>query len=381
MKERLQYLLERCYRQTATQAERDELLTLVAMPEHEEAVNALIESLYALHPADTMDEATGRNMLAAIFEAKDEEQKITTPVHRIHFLRTAWSRYAAAVLIIFAIGAYLWNTQKQKEKPVVAQTQDPNPVKNDVLPGSDKAILTLSNGNKIELSATGGKTIKDGSLAIQNQEGALTYGETDVVVYNTMSTPKGGQYELILPDRTHVWLNAASSITYPTAFNGKTREVTVTGECYFEVEKDRKKPFIVKTPKEDIQVLGTHFNVNAYADEASIKTSLLEGAVKVGEKILKPGQAYVNGSIIQTDVNQDVAWKNGILNFNNITLEEAMRQISRWYDVEVIYEKGIPKMKFGGEMGRDLTLGQVTKALSVMGVKFRIEGRKLIVTP
>jgi transmembrane sensor len=414
MKERLQYLLERCHGQTATQAERDELLTLVAMPEHEAAVNALIESLYALHPADTLDEATGRNMLAAIFEAKDAEQKITTPVHRIHFLRTAWFRYAAAVLIIFGIGAYLWNTQKQKEKPVVAQTQNPNPVKNDVAPGGNKATLTLADGTKIILdSASDGIIAKQGNVTIEKNQNKIIYPSlregsgvgSNNISYNTMTTPRGGQYQLTLPDGSQVWLDAESSIKYPTAFTGKERKVRITGEAYFEVAKNKTKPFIVSVSSGDgkretesktleIEVLGTHFNVNAYKEEPTKNITLLEGSVRLTSHFspvtsvltLKPGQqGQLNprneklSLAVHPDIEQVMAWKNGLFNFNNVDLQTMMRQLERWYDITVQYQGAIPKMTFKGELDRGLQLSQVLEILKDQEIRYTIQGRTLLI--
>lgn len=306
------------------------------------------------------------------------------PVHRVHILKTAWFRYAAAVVIILLSAAYLWN-YTQKERPVVAHV-NPVPVKNDVAPGGNKALLTLSDGKTIVLdNAANGALASDGGAEItKSKSGEIAYDSrftphASRLLLNTMTTPRGGQYQITLSDGTKVWLNAESSITYPTAFAAKTREVTITGECYFEVAKDKTKPFVVKTPKENIEVLGTHFNVNAYADESGIKTSLLEGSVKIGNQILKPGQAYTNGKIIQTDVNQDVAWKNGIFHFNRTPMKDALRQLSRWYNVEVVYQGKAPETLVSGKMQRSLHLSQVLNILKGLEVKFRIDDRRLIV--
>lgn len=309
-----------------------------------------------------------------------EEPQLILPVHRTHVLKSAWFRYAAAIILIAGSVAYLWNTDPK----VVGTDQKINSVasRHDVLPGSDKAILTLSNGQKVELNSTAQQTITDGELTIENKNGILTYGKSDVIVYNTMSTPKGGQYKLTLPDGSNVWLNAASSITFPTSFTGNTREVKIVGEAYFEVAKNPEKPFTVKTIKEEITVLGTHFNVNAYQDEPLSKISLLEGSVKIGDRILKPGEAYIDDKVVKTNLVQDLAWKNGVFNFNDQNLEQVMRQLSRWYDVEVIYPKNVPKMEFWGEMGKNLKLSQVLEILEKSEVKFKIEdGKRLVVLP
>ena len=192
----------------------------------------------------------------------------------------------------------------------------------------------------------------------------------------------GGQYRLVLPDGTKVWLNAASSITYPASFQDKERKVSVSGEVYFEVAKNADKPFIVDVDGgAKIEVLGTHFNVNAYANEPAIKISLLEGSVKSGGIVLQPGQALINGKVITTDLERDVAWKNGLFNFNGLDLPTAMRQLARWYSLEVKFEGGVPNKVIRGKMGRDLSLSQVLNILEKMELNFRIEQKTLIVTP
>ncbi len=162
-----------------------------------------------------------------------------------------------------------------------------------------------------------------------------------------MRTPRGGQYKLTLPDGTDAWLNAASSITFPTVFSGKERKVRITGEVYFEVAKNAKQPFIVEAKSEIINVLGTSFNVSAYEEE-SIKTSLLEGAVKIADKVLKPGEAFINGKVVKTNIEQDIAWKNGNFYFDDAELKDILRQFTRWYDIEVIYQGPLKNRKFFG---------------------------------
>jgi ferric-dicitrate binding protein FerR (iron transport regulator) len=316
------------------------------------------------------------------------------PVHRVHFLKRAWWKYAAAILMIFGIGTYLYINQ-QKEKPSVTQT-NPVPVQNDVAPGGNRATLTLADGRKIELdNAQKGQIAKEENATInKTADGKIVYDPNEKlgnkILFNTMSTPRGGQCQLTLPDGSQVWLNAESSITYPTAFNANERKVSITGEAYFEVAKDKKKPFRVDIGPATIEVLGTHFNMNTYKDEQTNKTTLLEGSVRIKtvhtSLTLRPGQQGQynprtnNLSLaVHPDVEQAVAWKNGVFNFNNVKLEEAMRQIARWYDVQVVYEKTIPATTFGGKMGRDLKLSQVLKLLGEMGIQFRIEGKKLIV--
>ena len=313
---------------------------------------------------------------------------ISKQTHRIHFLKTAWFRYAAAIIIIFGISAYLWNLSRNPQKETVA-TINPAPVQNDILPGGNKAVLTLADGSKITLdSAANGQLAMQGNARIlKDANGQVSYtivkGKAvhETVKYNSMSTPKGGQYQLRLPDGTKVWLNAASSITYPTAFNGKERNVSIEGEAYFEVAKDASKPFKVKTWSDEIQVVGTEFNINSYKDEQYVKTSLLEGSVKIQDRILKPGEAYINGEMTTTDLSQDLAWKNGFFNFNNADLQTTMREFARWYDITVRFEGKIPEFDYQGELPKNLTLMQVLKVLNKIGVKYRIEEKTLIVSP
>lgn len=389
---------------------------------------------------EALEDEESLSMKIADFHPENKQQlrdSILTQVmmneqHKVPVVRTSWWKYAAAAIIILGLGAYLWTTQQQ-ETPAVVKTEVP--VQNDVAPGGNKATLTLANGQKIVLDTLENGNVnmgsqqllvkKDGLLEYSRESSSVIPSENSSVipsdrsvtpsersearnpVFHTLTTPRGGQFQLTLSDGTKAWLNAASSITYPTVFQGKERSVTITGEVYFEVAKDKKKKFIVNVDdRQRVEVLGTHFNINAYKDERSINTTLIEGSIRLtphpspltknnlGNKrspvhtslTLKPGQ---QGQLdnkrlslaVHPDVEQAVAWKNGVLNFNNVSLEQAMRQIARWYDVEVVYEKGIPDVKFGGRLGSDLSLSQVTKALEMAGLQFRIEGKKLIVAP
>ena len=207
----------------------------------------------------------------------------------------------------------------------------------EVMPGSDRAVLTLADGEMITLDSSAGDVLR--GHGISNADATVSYvGSRKTFSMNTLSTPRGGQYKLRLSDGTMVWLNAASSIRFPTFFRGGQREVTITGEAYFEVAKNADRPFIVHTRSESITVLGTRFNINAYPDEAFVKTSLVEGSIKIDRFVLKPGTAYADGKIVDTDIQQDIAWKNSYFNFNGSDLAAVMRQLSRWYDIEVKYD-------------------------------------------
>lgn len=295
-----------------------------------------------------------------------------------------WLRYAAMLVLFAGIAGYVyWQLGSRLDTIPLA----------DVAPGTTKATLTLQDGSVIPLDSAGHQKLQQGQSTVLQQGGQLQYdvkGKEEVVVYNTLSTPRGGQFRLILPDGSKVWLNAASSIRYPTAFTGKDRLVEVSGEAYFEIEKDAQQPFVVSLPEDNrIEVLGTSFNVNAYTDEPVMQTTLLEGAVRVsnisGSAVLSPGQQAVvagnnNIRVIQArNPGQAVAWKDGLFNFEGASLDDVMRQLARWYDISVVYEKGVPDIAFGGKIGRDLTLAGVLNILERTGVHFRLEGKKLIV--
>lgn len=312
-------------------------------------------------------------------------------------------RYAAAVLVLLGltIGFIIFN--RSAETPSLAINEEKSTPDN-IVAGKDGAILTLADGSKMTLDSLG-----NGVIAMQNgakvsiHNGKLIYNSSDAAIdqiaYNTISTPRGRQFQLVLPDQTKVWLNAASSLKYPITFSGSERKVEVTGEAYFEVAKNPKMPFRVQINNETtVEVLGTHFNINSYQNESDIKTTLLEGSVKIisnGESaLIKPGQqakverlniTMPNSNHIEilkaVNVDKVMAWKNGVFDFEDATLEEVMRQLERWYDIEVVYEKNIPKMEFLGKMGRDLNLSGVMRGLEINKVHCRLEGRKLIVMP
>ncbi|WP_121811345.1 FecR family protein [Mucilaginibacter kameinonensis] len=268
----------------------------------------------------------------------------------------------------------------------------------DIPPGSNKAILTLAGGKRIDLNrAANGRLATQGGIQIvKNANGQLTYrnGETttvDETLSNTITTPNSGQWFVALPDGTKVWLNNASSFTYPASFaHQKERIVQLNGEAYFEVAKDKAHPFIVRTGQQEIRVLGTHFNVNAFTDELSVRTTLLEGSVRVmlsarqAAKILSPGQQSLLAgnslTIRAVDPQQAIAWKNGYFRFNNEKIQSIMRQLSRWYDIEVRYEGPVPTEAMNGKVSRYKNISQVLKALEATGtVRFKAEGRRVTV--
>lgn len=306
----------------------------------------------------------------------------TSPKKRpVRFLQFA---VAAAVLGIIATGLYFWTAANRRSAIEAAY------IKNDVAPGGNKAVLILGDGSSVTLDSTGNQILRQGSIAIHQQGGQLQYdkqGEETSVTYNTLTTPRGGQFQIILPDGTKVWLNAASSLRYPTSFTGGERKVEITGEAYFEVAKNAAMPFRVKmSDQATVEVLGTHFNINAYADEAAIRATLLEGRIKVMDVVLNPGeQAQITADVKvlrQVDTSAVMAWRYGLFNFEGQNLKEVMRQLSRWYDIEVIYEGTVPDIVFGGKMLRNINLSQLLKMLEDAEVHFTLEeGRKLIIRP
>lgn len=323
-------------------------------------------------------------------QTAEHGRDVVTPVRRLPFIRR-WSWVAAAVVLVFIAGTYFWIANKKESLTTVKIAKTTG-----IPGGKEGAILTLSDGRQVVLDS-----LKNGVVATQNgtevllKDGQLAYTpsteKANAVVYNTMTTPRGRQFELTLPDGTKVGLNAASSIRYPTSFTGKLRQVEITGEVYFEVAKNAEMPFHVNVNnKAEIEVLGTHFNVNAYDDEPCINTTLLEGSVRVinGQQtaILKPGQQAsitVEGMrvIDEPDIEVTMSWRSPMFHFNFTKLDAVLRQLSRWYDVEVVYEKNVPVMEIRGWIGKELNLSDALDVLTKMGAHLKIEDRKIIVMP
>jgi len=300
----------------------------------------------------------------------------------------SWYRYAAAasVVISLCIGGYF--LKNKFRQPVITQHQ-----KHDILPGGNRAVLTLSNGKQIILTkAKNGKLATEADARInKTADGQVTYtaennSTGEEITYNTLATPIGGQYAITLSDGTQVILNAASSIRYPTKFSGTERRVELTGEAYFEVAHNAAMPFHVISKLQDIRVLGTHFNVNSYEDEPATKTTLLQGSILInGKTLLKPGeQAIASGGLVavtQADTELAVAWKNNKFMFDHNDIASIMRMVSRWYDVKVEYSGPVPDGKFGGSVSRFENASEVLNILELTKkVHFKIEERRITVT-
>ncbi|MBF9252688.1 DUF4974 domain-containing protein [Pontibacter sp. 172403-2] len=312
---------------------------------------------------------------------------------------------AASILVAMLTSVLFFYYHLHREQATAINIARPI-AETDIQAGGNKAILILSDGSKIALdNAANGELAQQGGTCITKEAGGqLTYTKAEPsasegvaesrTYYNTIQTPNGGQYQVILPDGSKVWLNAGSSLRYPTRFNGKERKVALTGEAYFEVVKNKNMPFLVTSREQVVEVLGTHFNINSYADEAFMKTTLLEGSVKVWlqgtsrPELLEPGQQAViryggNAIAVQpVDVEEAVAWKNGYFMFVDEDLKSIMRRLARWYDVDVVYQGDIEHLKFGGIISRSNSIAQTLRILELTGnVKFKITGRRVTVMP
>jgi len=310
-----------------------------------------------------------------------EEQK--APVRRFRGV-VRWAA-AAAFVGILATGALVWMNSGKEDQSMAIQTVS------DLPPGKEGAVLTLADGSTVVLDSIGNGVVgsqqgveavlRDGQLAYQGS------AKSNEVIYNKVSTPRGRQFRLTLPDGSRVWLNAASSLRYPVAFTGTKREVEVEGEAYFEIMKDVARPFLVRGGGKNIRVLGTSFNVNVYGDEPVYRTTLLSGSIRVEAEgkavVLLPGQQAVTekGALtVQAGSDAAVAWKDNVFNFHHQKLPSVMRQIARWYDVEIVYEGEIPDVEFWGKIGRDMNLSQIMTFLEKSDVHCRLEkGNKLVI--
>lgn len=310
---------------------------------------------------------------------------------RIRNLRP-WYRYAAAAILLLA-GIATFYLIKSPSNNTIAKRY-----KNDVKPGFEQATLTLANGNVVNLGKSAGlPVIQEHGVSIQKAaDGVLLYsyksssGSSDTdTTENIIRTPRGGQFQVVLSDGSHVWLNTASSLTFPVKFNATHRTVKLTGEAYFEVAKNAKSPFLVVTANQQVKVLGTHFDINAYADEPETRTTLLEGKVNVITRsksiIIKPGEQAVLGKsnmeVKPADVEEIMAWKNGLFLYNQQSLETIMRQVSRWYNVDVVFEdEDIKGQLFSGALSRFKNISEILEVLETTGsVHFKIEGRRVTV--
>ncbi|AYL96763.1 FecR family protein [Mucilaginibacter celer] len=400
--ERLRILLEQYFNDTIGSDDCRELLNYLNNNPGE-VFNAVDEDVLNLEGAPAFDGIQAQKVLAGIKAdsrfGQNEEEETIVPLFvkgSIFKLHAVWVKIAAAVLIFGTIGFYF--IQRQKMAAGQNETAAARPAK--ILPGGNKAILTLANGKSIVLDSAGngalastGKSqvnkVGDGKLVYDALPEAAHVG-VNAVLYNTLTIPPGGQYQVVLPDGTEVWLNSSSSLSYPTEFSGNERRVKLTGEAYFEVAKNKDKPFYVEMNNTQIRVLGTHFDVSAYSDDSEITTTLLEGSVQVSkyskQALLKPGQQAVVGNITdniavaKVNTNTAVAWKNGYFVFDDEDIATIMKKVSRWYNADVEYKGDFNGLRFGGTFARSKSITELLKNLEQIGkVHFKITGRRITV--
>jgi ferric-dicitrate binding protein FerR (iron transport regulator) len=381
-------LLDKYKRNEISDEEYLQLMQEVADDAHTSAIKAdIMETLYGNAPDVALDGKETSAMLSGIFQAGVADARRLRVARR---RKMVYSSLAAAVVAgMIATGLYVSQSGK-KAAPVAAVHAKV------LLPGSDKAMLTLADGTVIPLdSGNNGALAQQGNTQIMNRNGALSYnagGQGSEVMYNTVATPHGGQYQLTLADGSRVWLNAASSIRFPTAFTGRERIVEITGEAYFEIVQQADMPFRVKVHNVEVNVLGTSFNIMAYQDEQFIKTTLVDGAVQLkhgdNASILKPGlQASLSAKdedfvIGQADLEQTLAWKEGKFKFRNTNIRTIMRQLSRWYDIEVSYQGDVSDIDLTGVISRREEAGKLLKALeATQRVQFEVNGNNVTVKP
>jgi transmembrane sensor len=402
MNSRLASLYQRYIEDTCTNEEREEFLSLVAENQENNDITSLMDGTWDKIRTDGLLFPHADNMLQNILASHQK------PVVK----KISWYRYtatAAAVLLLIGSGLFYYNSHHVILNP----SQDPGLVKNSIKAGQNKATLTLANGKVINLdSTTNGEIAEQTGITItKTEKGQLVYNVTESakkektesvkIAYNTITTPRGGQYQVNLPDGSKIWLNASSSLKYPTLFSKNERRVELSGEAYFEIakmtfkasgHKNVRMPFIVVTSKQQVEVLGTHFNINSYEDEAMTKTTLLEGAVRVSQvgsrktvNLLPGQQSVLNNNNLSTravDTDEAVAWKNGYFQFNESDLGTIMRQLSRWYNIEVIFKDNKKSEEFFHfKASRNLELNDMIKIFELNGIKLKIERRTLIVEP
>jgi ferric-dicitrate binding protein FerR (iron transport regulator) len=389
---RLQFLFEKYAAGAATPAELEEFWQLFRELDDADTLPEAMKDWWGRYEGefDLSRGVDGEKTLRQVLAAGREKTPDYIAIHRKPLHRRLWAA-AAVLFVIFAGAAYFYFTRPAVEDLPIARVQNPA-FKNDVPPGRAGATLTLADGAIVDLDSAGNRVLanQEGSQ-VTAQNGTITYnGQAGKPVFNTLTTQRGQQYSVRLPDNSLVILDAASSIRYPVTFTGNERRVEITGQAWFEVTSDPAKPFLVQKGDKTIQVLGTHFNVNAYDDEADMKVTLVEGSVKVSNggvsNMLKPGQQAVLGKsdnnvkvISNADMEQALAWKNGQFAYESTDIDQIMRDAARWYNIEVVYESGIPQGRFTGGITRSATLTELLTILEMSRVRFRLEGRVLTV--
>lgn len=384
---RISYLLEVYSNRKASREEMDELFEWVKKG-RKKPLKKHIEKLVSEYDSNELLPAVEWDkMYEQILQEKDSSGA------EPNLRKMSWVHWAAAAVVVLLLGSgyYYFTRQNEPHKVVALQPEKTNDI---APPNTVNAILTLSNGQKIILDSTGnGVVAMQGKVnVVKLADGEIVYkGNTENIEYNTLSNPRGSKViSLILADGSKVWLNAGSTLKYPTAFAGNERKVEVTGEAYFEVAHNAAMPFIVSKGETDVRVLGTHFNVSAYDDEKSLDVTLLEGSVKVSNGnqnvLISPGeQADIHDSRLtiqnNVDVEEVMAWKNGLFSYKGADVETIMRQVSRWYNVDVVFEEPVTE-KFYAQVSRNTNVSKLLKMLeATRAVHFSINGKTITVRP
>jgi transmembrane sensor len=382
--------------QKLTPAELDQLRELICDESNRDLIAALLNDVYE----QTQEAAPAEHSSQQAFQEAWQKllpEQTETNAHVITISsRRQWWKYAAAAAILLAVGLVVYRITGDKPSPAIVAHKAANNSSTPIQPGGNKAMLTLADGTVIALTdaATGLLANQGGTNVVKLTTGELAYEsgkqQSNALLFNTIVTPRGGKYRLLLPDGSKVWMNAESTLRYPTAFTGNMREVALTGEAYFEIAHNAAQPFQVQVKDIKVEVLGTHFDIMAYENESAIATTLIEGSVRVSspskQLYLKPGQQALKDNnsagmktINEVDIQQVLAWKNDYFQFAGDRLDHLMRQIERWYDVSVVYDGPVPNKKFGGKILRSSPLSDVLRALELSEVKFRVEGKTITV--
>jgi hypothetical protein len=400
-KEKLRRFLYEYFNDTISDDDRIELLNYLKKTNPDKISEIINEDMLSLHEGPDMEPSVKELLFQRItadarFSATGSDSQ--QPQARVHkFNPKFWLTIAAVILIAcIVIAPHYLNSKKNGPLCYTAKHGAVSPI----VPGGKKAILTLADGSVVVLDTAKAGQIGNATNAFKSHKGQLVYvnpatANADqkpeaAIAYNTLSTPKGGEFQVVLPDGTKVWLNSASSLRYPIAFTGKTRYVELSGEAYFEVAKNKEQPFIVHMNKAEIKVLGTHFNISAYSDDAQITTTLLEGSVQVrndkSTSLIKPGQqAIVDKADDRIDIGpanieKVMAWKNGYFVFDDQSLTSIMNQVSRWYDVEIEYRGNFNNIRIGGTFYRSKSISELLADLEKIGkIHFKISGRRIVI--
>lgn len=391
--DRLKYLLERYCNDASTPEETRELFRWIRSFEDDTQLKERVKTLWTDYEDDELMPNVDWN---AIYT-----EILNLPVMGKRSISPRVWAAAVVIALLGGVGYYVFKPRVEQNVAVTAEKQ----AVDELLPGGDRAVLTLADGRQIVLDSSNNGTLSEQGNTWINKldKGQVSYvslgSNPEEVLYNTIATPRGGQYQVVLADGSKVWLNAASSLRFPVSFTGDSRTVTLNGEGYFEVAHDAAKPFVVLVNGVDVRVLGTHFNINAYADEGNLKTTLLEGSVKISkgigtDKIISPGEQAIIGdgsmttndgiTVRQVDVDAVTAWRNGRFVFKGDNIQSVMRQLARWYDAEISYAENVTNEEFVGVINRSRydDISDILEILTKTGtVSFSTNGRHITVMP